>query len=41
MARMEAAINIKANSISRDIYSEIRDSKEMPNTEKVNKIGIV
>ena len=34
-------IDIKDNYISRDIYSEIRDSKEMPDIEKVNKVSIV
>lgn len=34
-------INIEDNSISRDIYLEIRDSEEIPNIEEVNKVSIV
>ena len=41
MARMEAAINIEDNCIGGDVCSEIRDSEETPDAEKVNKVGVV
>jgi hypothetical protein len=41
MARIEAVINIEDNCISGNVCSEIRDSKETPNIEKVNKVGVV
>jgi hypothetical protein len=41
MARIEAVINIKDNCISGDVCLEIRDSEETPNTEKVNKVGVI
>ena len=39
--RIIATINIKDNYIDRDICLEIRDNKEMPIIEKVDKVDRV
>jgi hypothetical protein len=41
IARMEAAIDIEDNCIVGDVCSEIRDSEETPDAEKVNKVSVV
>ena len=41
IAKIEAVINIKDNSINEDIYLEIKDGKEILNIKEVNKVGIV
>ena len=34
-------INIKDNYINRNIYSKIRDNKEISIIEKINKVNII
>src|ERR1700733_623598 len=40
-ARMMATIDIEDNCMGGDVCSEIRDNKETPVAEKVDKVGIV